>query len=265
MVAMRGGIQSVEENETLRVTISWVELRGAFSQDLIPFFPLPDQWLAASIPPEPSSYGRHQIRNISREWFHTCLDSQIGSTYTRHLPFLHSTHFPPRFSKDTSSHSKRSNPYGEAAWTNPLIYRLLVFRPIEWHGTSNAAVLQEACRLGALLFLVPLWRLTGVSPVFSESLVGKLRVLLMSYSVEWYGLWKLKLWVFYMGAVEADAANDRYWYEDAIVEIMDEQGILDWEEGLLYVKEVLWVGEVFASKDLALALEVNTRRDKSKT
>lgn len=50
------------------------------------------------------------------------------------------------------------------SWMEPTIYRLLAIRPLN-HGDGREIVIEEVCRLGTLLFLAPLWRNFGQSPV----------------------------------------------------------------------------------------------------
>jgi hypothetical protein len=59
------------------------------------------------------------------------------------------------------------------SWMEPTLYRLLVIRPL-LQGDTPALVMEEVCRLGTLLFLSPLWRLLGRSPVRTTAIYRNL-------------------------------------------------------------------------------------------
>ena len=89
----------------------------------------------------------------------------------------------------------------------------------------------------------------GVHPVRSETLVWKLKDILTTHEVEWSRLWKLQMWVLYMGAMEAQSVNDTTWFAREITSVLHENGLQDWSKGLDYIKDILWVETIFGGKD----------------
>jgi hypothetical protein len=94
--------------------------------------------------------------------------------------------------------------------------------------------------------------------VRSERLVKKLMDFLQTHEIEWSRLWKLQLWVLYMGAMETHSVNDRMWFAKAIAVLLQQQGIMEWNEGFGYVKVVLWLEKVFGRRDWDLGTYVDS-------
>ena len=165
---------------------------------------------------------------------------------------IHSFPAPIRAATLEHSHS--------GAWTNPVAFRLLSFRPLQKFGISNQSLVQEACRLGSLLYLAPVWRMFGVHPLRSEILVHKLKALFDSHMMEWSRLWKLQLWVLFVGAMEAQVVDDLVsltWFVLEIASTLLEHGIHSWSRGLACIQEILWAETIFGGKDNTLGLEVD--------
>ena len=92
----------------------------------------------------------------------------------------------------------------------------------------------------------------------SDMLVRKLRDLLGIHKIEWSRLWKLQLWVLYMGAIEVQSSDDRMWFAREIAVILNKQGIREWKEGFGFVEEILWVEAVFHERDVDLSADVDS-------
>ena len=141
------------------------------------------------------------------------------------------------------------------AWASNTIHQLLTWRPLGCID-SRAAIIQEACRLGTLIYLVPVWRFFGVAPVVSAYLVSKLKNFLEMNDVQWGGLWPLQAWILYMAGLEAHACLEEAWYYDQLAWVFEYNGILTWDDGMAHIKNVLWFDCMFASKDEAMGTEV---------
>jgi hypothetical protein len=141
------------------------------------------------------------------------------------------------------------------SWSNPLIHRLLGWRPAEVT-VSRDTIIQETCRLGALLYLVPVWRLFGVSPVFSRVHRQKMKAVIADHEVNWSHAWVTKLWSLYMGGVEALDSADEDWYVGEIVDTLVNHEIKDWETGLERVKDILWFDCLFVDGNDRLGAKV---------
>ena len=217
-------------------TCARVEVQGALAQDLEPSFPQPVQWLRCA----------RLAATASQTW----LDHEQFSSWVVSLPnnseLIAIYHALFVFSRETSfdEHNPRivSSPYS-GAWTNALIHRLLSMRPLR-KGNSPGYALEEVCRIASLLYLIPIWRSFGVSPVRSGQLVGKLRVILSCYSICWTNLESLHMWILYMGCVEA-LRDDLGWFLQETESWMECYGLESWDVLRQSVKSVLWIDNVF--------------------
>lgn len=139
------------------------------------------------------------------------------------------------------------------AWTNSTIHKLLSFRPASTSLSLQVSTILEACRLGGLLYMVPLWRYFGVAPVSSVALQTSLHCLLKDdEDVAWGQLWTLQLWLLYVGAVEALDGSLEDWFLDQMVSVCIGNGIVDWDEGMAVVERVLWFACIFGQRHVML-------------
>lgn len=148
-------------------------------------------------------------------------------------------------------------------WTNFVIHRLLSYRPMQQSPHVKDSHIQEACRLGSLLYMVPVWRLFGVRPITSATLLANLHdVLQDSNNLDaWGRLWTLRLWVLYMGAVEALGMDARLevWFLDQVASVCLCNGINSWSDGVALVREVLWFACLFEDRSSQLEEKMSLR------
>ncbi|KAK5716970.1 hypothetical protein LTR17_016187 [Elasticomyces elasticus] len=212
-----GGLERLGPH--LRSTISWVELRGAFVYDVPPRLPLPTAWM--------ERYRSNRTRSL--------LYHLVVSTAIADIRRGWTTRFPDEGSKlwlsifeDLARFSWLAEEdftiavVGEPGrilpeWTEVLLHRLLripqQFSLMETviggahRSTLETDILAEACRLGCLLFLAPLWRKYEVTPVPTVVLLRKQSGLLKLLSLDggqplepW--LLNLLFWVLCISALE---------------------------------------------------------------
>jgi hypothetical protein len=138
------------------------ELRGAYLLDMKPTFPMPQQWVRFTTPPSSLDLSPEVSEYTERAfqmWSSACLDvPEWLSAYTDLVAFALCS-----FKRNPSMRQLADMPSEFGAWSNPMIHRLLSWHPTEGTVSQNTIV-QETCRLGALLYLVPVWRCLGVSP-----------------------------------------------------------------------------------------------------
>lgn len=131
-------------------------------------------------------------------------------------------------------------------WMEPTMARLLNIRPLN-NGSDAGHVMEEVCRLGTMLFLAPIWRWLGASPVWTFTLRRNLLSVLNSYMIDWGDLKPLLVWAVYLAALETRDAQERSQLAFMLAVLMGGLGIREWDEMLQVVKSVLWVDRVFAS------------------
>jgi hypothetical protein len=128
----------------------------------------------------------------------------------------------------------------------PTMVRLLAIRPLI-RGHERSHVIEEVCRLGTMLFLAPIWRWFGASPVWTFNLTRNLLSVLNSQMVEWGELKPLLAWAVYFAAIETRDMQERSQFVFILAVLMSGWQMQEWDELMALVKSVLWVDLVFGS------------------
>lgn len=221
-----------------------------------PKFPIPPQWVRFSAPlpsPDLDAEILEFTERARRMWPEGHLDT--SEWYGIYVDLVAFSLRSFRHSPSVIQLTKMPSEFG--AWSNPMIHRLLTWRRTE-ETISQDALIQETCRLGALLYLVPVWRFLGVSPVSSKVLRRNLKVIITDDAMELSHLWVAKLWSLYMGGVEALDSEDEEWYTTKIVEVLASQGIRKWEKGFEIIEGILWFECLFVGLHDRLSSKVDT-------
>jgi hypothetical protein len=116
--------------------------------------------------------------------------------------------------------------------------------------------MEEVCRLGTLLFLAPIWRWMGHSPVWTSAILHNFLLVLQSHMIEWKELKPLLVWSIYFGAVETRDLGERGQLVFMLGIVMTGIGIGAWEDLMGVVKSVMWVGEVCDGTEEVIREEV---------
>lgn len=244
IVELRGGFNEIDK-EYLRITLSWADLIGAFSQDVPPIVPMPRKWVLDSESPpnsprpySPMSLTWKQQLPMRCDWV-TVFDDIV------HLISLDRTFNEEQVILAITSGS----------WMEPTIYRLLVIRPLH-QGNNREQVIEEVCRLGTLLFLSPFWRILGQSPVWTAAISRNLLLVLMRNMVDWNELRPLLVWVIYFAAIETKDLAERSQFVFMLGMLMTGLQLQEWDETMHLIKSVLWVEKVYSDSDELIRDEV---------
>ena len=244
MIDLRGGVENIT-NEALRITISWTDLTGAFSQDIPSLVPLPLRWQAygSSSPDAPRS-----VRNISLLWkqrFPTQLEwISIFDDLNQLIALDRGFTDEQRYLAETTG-----------CWVEPTMVRLLAVRPLS-RSDDSGSIMEEVCRLGTLLFLAPLWRWIGTHPVWTGSLTRNLLFTLRNLVVEWDELKPLLVWSVYFAVLETRDPQEKSQFAFVLAVLMSRMRMKSWDELMKMVKSVLWEAHVFAGSDEVVREEV---------
>lgn len=226
--------------------------------DVPPILPLPKQW-------------HRDVNAIHLSEDVVTSTANLRAAWTMHPDLHHETEWLEIFEEiKTFSHDSFEGSVSTTAaiqhfagdvgaWTNSTIHRLLTFRPVSRSYAHQTYRLLEACRLGGLLYMAPLWRYFGVAPVSSVALQTSLHGLLKDDDdVTWGQLWMLRLWLLYVGAVEALDGPFENWFLDQMVSVCMVNGILKWDEGMAVVGRVLWFACIFGQRHEALQVKMRS-------
>ncbi|KAI4942193.1 hypothetical protein J4E91_010167 [Alternaria rosae] len=244
IVGLRGGFDTIEK-EHLRITISWADLIGSFYQDHPPIVPMPRQWIVDSKSPPNSP---RICNGISLAWKHQ-LPMQLDFI-TIFDDVIQLISLDRAFNEEQLMLAITSG-----SWLEPTIYRLLAIRPLN-HGNARENVVEEVCRLGTLLFLAPVWRRFGQSPVWTAAISRNLLLVLTKNMVEWNDLKPLLIWVLYAAAIETKDLAERSQFVFMLGILMSGMQLQAWDDIMSLVKSVLWVEKVFAGTDELIRDEV---------
>ncbi|CAG5158171.1 uncharacterized protein ALTATR162_LOCUS5020 [Alternaria atra] len=244
IVGLRGGYDAIDK-EHLRITLTWADLVGCFSQDIPPVVPLPRQWESDSRSPPNSPRPHSPISLLWKQQLPMQLD-----WITIFDDIVQLISVDRAFNKEQLLLSISSG-----SWMEPTAYRLLSIRPL-LQGNDRGHVIEEVCRLGTLLFLSPFWRLLGRSIVRTAAISRKLLLLLMKDMVEWNELKPLLVWVLYFAASETKDLAERSQYVFMLAVLMSGMRLQEWNKTMQILKNVLWVEKVFAGSDDLIRDEV---------
>ncbi|KAL6704519.1 hypothetical protein ACN47E_008148 [Coniothyrium glycines] len=244
MIRGRGGYNALRK-EHLRITLTWSDLLGSFTQDIPPLVPMPQKWETHSRSPPNSP---RPISTMSLLW-KQLLPMQIDwiSVFDDTAQLI---------SLDQAFNEKQLVlAITSGSWMEPTIYRLLEIRPLH-HSTDREHLIEEVCRLGTLLFLAPLWRIMGQSPVRTTAITRNLLLLLTKNMIEWNELKPLLLWVVYMAAIETQDLGERSQLVFMLAVLMSGMQLLEWQDIMKLIKSVLWVDKVYGGTDDLIRDEV---------
>ena len=141
------------------------------------------------------------------------------------------------------------------SWVEPALWRLLSIRPLH-AGDQPENIMEEVCRLGTLIFIAPLWRMLGHSPVRTAAFSRNLLLVLTTHMIEWKELKPLLAWVLYFAAVETRDLFERSQLVVMLSIIMSGLHLNEWDDFMQLVTSVLWVENVYTGTDELIRDEV---------
>ncbi|KAF2685216.1 hypothetical protein K458DRAFT_388110 [Lentithecium fluviatile CBS 122367] len=244
IIQLKGGVDKITTEE-LRITISWTDLVGSFSQDVPSIVPLPQKWASdsRSAPGSPRPFSSISLRwkqqlPMEMDWITVFDDISQIISLDRGL---------------TQKELKGAATTG--CWMEPTMVRLLAMRPL-LRGNKRGNIIEEVCRLGSMLFLAPIWRWLGARPVWTYNISRNLLSILHSHMIEWGELKPLLAWAVYFAAIETRDYQERSQFVFILAVLMNGLQIQEWDEFMQIVKSVLWVERVFASSYEGVRAEV---------
>jgi hypothetical protein len=151
-------------------------------------------------------------------------------------------------------------------WINSILHQLLSIRPLRASNpdrSSPAAFIDEACRLGLLLFLAEIRRRCGVQPTRTAVLTEKLAAHLRSRSITFQQRQREPfLWLLMVSAMEAFPSHGSTGYFLQNIRFMrDELHIEGWGALVRILRDVLWSDEVYATRAEAVYVAITAMSD----
>jgi hypothetical protein len=147
-------------------------------------------------------------------------------------------------------------------WTNSIVHKLLTIRHMRTNDPgqpSHNPFIDEACRLGLLLFLAEIRRRCGIHPTRTGVTTEKLAAHLRTNSPIFQQIeHPLFLWLLVMGAMEAPPNRDtRVYFLQSIRLVMEQLYVDGWEALLRVLRGVLWSDEVYATRGESVYIAIH--------
>ena len=158
---------------------------------------------------------------------------------------IHDTRIAIEFTRYKEAKSERwKNVKFLTYWVDPILHTLV--------GNSIAAVdsesvMQEATRVGLILFLCKLRYISGQLGVETILFVKKLKMLLLHGGLGVYSgsLEPMLLWIVVVGLLESWNRQERIWFLEMTVNLALEMSLQSWDTVVIMVKDVFWVDVAF--------------------
>ncbi|PQE23356.1 Citrate synthase protein [Rutstroemia sp. NJR-2017a WRK4] len=242
VLALRGGLSSIEKNIHLRLSLFWIEHNMLSDLDVPPTFPPPYKHIAQlSI----SNYEEQGGVHFSQLFASLIDPSRVGSDILDIMKSLST------LTVMINEECKKRNIWMDENFPGlciyPVLSRLLTVQ------TMVKNDLEELLRLGAMLFVSETRRKFGVDPVRTRALMSKLRRLFENTASWEEDERRLKIWVLVMAVCAASLSRDYQWAVNALKEMMS---VESWDDIVREGKKMWYVEEIFGNKLLKLRREI---------
>ncbi|TID26678.1 Ubiquitin carboxyl-terminal hydrolase 16 [Venturia nashicola] len=244
LLDMRGGISTISTRE-LKDTILYIELRGAFYQDIVPRFPLSVTWIPY-MTVEDGYHGTLESSDLILQWK---LEHPTHTVWPHiYKDLVHYSLLTQEESTLTSGRSWLESTHG-GNWPNAQIHRITSWRPLQDTLFANsAAIKEEFLRLASLFYLGILWAKFGVLPLGTAIYSEKLYELHRRYPLSWGELWPFAAWCLLVGAVGSSGERRQYFFEEIWALCLRDGVSVD--KALRKAKGVMWVEDAFEDVDI---------------
>lgn len=131
----------------------------------------------------------------------------------------------------------------------PIVHRLLNLG-LDPDPNDQWSIVQEASRLGILLFLGEIRRRCGVLGVSTKLYVIKLKVYMagLGSTIDWTSANLLLLWIMFFGLLESWKMPEQNWYVESVHAVMARTTLRTWDSVVEKVKSFLWVDDIYDEK-----------------
>ncbi|KAF5876905.1 uncharacterized protein Bfra_001261 [Botrytis fragariae] len=236
ILSLRGGLSSIENIPSIRLSLFWIEHNMSSDLDIVPLSPPPVQYLTNPYLLRYQADGEACFVSICEHSAITSFVSVEILDIMRQLSILTVTiareNQKRNLSKDAQFLWGDQNFAGLCVY--PILSRLLTTQKDIKHE------IEDLCRIGGLLFIAQTRRWFGVAPVLTNVLITKLRRLLESDGDVWNAkVNSLRVWTLVMAGCAATTEDERSWIAETL-----KRDVFDWSE-LENVKDMWWIDEIF--------------------
>jgi hypothetical protein len=245
------------------MSLFWIEHNSAIDQDTIPLYPPPMHLLKSPYSTVEQSHGLlHRDKAISFAGLSSLISSDMFDILTD-LSIL---------TVALKLGSARQNIWEDPDFAGfriyPTLYKLLTIQAGPEEDEFRNLV-QEICRLGAILFLSEIRRKFGVSPVVTKIQITKLRRLFETNHIIWdKSLEPIRIWVLVMAGCAGSMEAEGTWVAERLVQSRTFMTCAHWGDIIAVVSSMWWIDEVFSSGFKSLETygsKINLDKESSKT
>ncbi|CAD6444759.1 8d51ae04-a27f-4779-9a09-9a9d47a223f1 [Sclerotinia trifoliorum] len=235
ILALRGGLSTIEHIQSLRLSLFWIEINMASDLDVAPLFPPPLQYLTNPYLPKYQAAGEVHFSSVCAYSNISLFLSANMLDVMRQLSILAVTMIREKGKKNP--YSKKRLLRGDQGFAGLCIYPILSKLLTIQNQIHNKT--EELCRIGGLLFIAQARKWCGVTHLLTKVLMAKLRRLLKIECNVWDArVKKLRLWTLVMAGCTAATDDERAWVIEAL-----KRDVSHWTE-LENVKNMWWVDEL---------------------
>jgi hypothetical protein len=221
-------------------------VNGGSTKDCLPKFPFPIKYIPLRPDVPPSITMSSSAQRISTAWRDRYPDrAEIMDIFDDMARV--SVHL------ESEEHRTSGHVYNNVVFSstviNGIIFRLLQAQPTSRTSPENlSGALQEAIRLGLLLFIAEPRRRFGLHPVNTTMHVQKLNKVITNTNLDWEGFEDLRLWITTMGILEAVEPASAKSIADEWSKTIKAQQIMVPTEAEQVFKGVMWIDTVHGKK-----------------
>ncbi|KAM3075023.1 hypothetical protein ACMFMG_007516 [Clarireedia jacksonii] len=244
ILAMRGGLSSIEKNIPLRLSLLWIEYNMVSDLDVPPTFPPPYRLLGQTYTQRYEEQGQVHFSRIFTSFVEP---NRVGSDMLDIMKSL--SNLTIGINEECKTRNLWHDQNFPGLCIYPILYRLLTAQ------TTVENNLEELLRIGALLFVSEVRRKFGIGPILTGVYVSKLRKHFEDTESWGEDDRKLKTWLLVMAAYAASSTGDYQWAVDGLKEMM---GGDSWDDIEKEGKRMWFIEEIFGPHLLKLQMEVSS-------
>ncbi|KAH8800358.1 hypothetical protein F5884DRAFT_863069 [Xylogone sp. PMI_703] len=239
IIRRRGGLDTLICKPVLRTALLWCDVKSAFINDHAPRFPIPVDML-----PEPDHLPSTLV--LDRTLLDACYTGDMISAINELFGLIHLM-----ASRRTTGGLKRD----EVLLVARLVHKLLSTR----HDSTiinPKALMEEACRIGILLYLAGILHGFGLHLSWDIYILKLKQTIKHQHNLDLMKTKPIHLWLLIMGGIHAYKYEDRNWFASEVADRFVQLKYRSWDEMMTTVRKISWIEGAFQAECDQLQAEV---------
>ncbi|CZR67426.1 uncharacterized protein PAC_17325 [Phialocephala subalpina] len=242
VLRLRGGYKSIKSDPVLVNIAYGVDMTRSLRQDTKPQFPLPEEMLQA--------VQNDQSADDFVFFARTPYSAQWREIFPPNHPMMSVFDELQHAVEVAKLKAMRNQQWRIVNFVifrmYPTIHRLLSMG-LDPDPDDQWSIVQEASRLGILLFMGEIRRKCGALGVSTRLYITKLKVFMegLGSTIDWTSANMLLLWVMFFALLESWKLPEQDWYVESMHAVMARTTLRSWDAVLERVKSFLWVDDIY--------------------